>query len=202
MLREYIEEAIRKKIDNSPRIVSVQKERIITVGDILCRDNTIMPSARWPVAGKNAKGVVFFVDNSNQHGWAVHLQNQGNRRWMQSDALDFNFKTARDDINGFSNTQAIRTAGGASAYPAAYAVDFERGWYLPALRQLEVLFENKDTINAVLKKIKGAHLLDGKYWSSTRDSNLSYFAWAVHTDGKADNYSVSNIYQVRGVRTF
>ena len=74
------------------------------------------------------------------------------------------------DLDGYSNTQKIRAAGNASMYPAAYAVDFVNGWYIPAAGQLRLLYGEFVTLNASLQIVDGIQFpMDHQnyYWSST-----------------------------------
>ena len=148
----------------------------VAVGDVLCSDNSIVKISSWPGAGKTAKGVVFYVDNTGQHGWAVHLQDQSTSITWGEYGTDIstltNYTNARDaitDLNGYSNTQKIRNAGNAAKYLAAYAVDFANGWYLPAAGQLRLLFGEIVTLNASLQVVGGTQFpmnTGWAYWSS------------------------------------
>ena len=184
----------------------------VAIGDILCTDNSIVKPSAWPVAGKTAKGIVFYVDNTGQHGWAVHLQDQGTSvQWtpygQYTDISTLtNYTNARDaitDLNGYSNTQKIRNAGNATKYPAAYAVDFANGWYLPAAGQLRLLFGEIVTLNASLQVVGGTQFpMDSGwwYWSSTEFGQSS--AWCVAYSGFVNNPNKINNGRVRSVRAF
>ena len=185
----------------------------VAIGDILCTDNSIVKPSAWPVAGKTAKGIVFYVDNTGQHGWAVHLQDQGTSvQWTPSGSYTdistlTNYTNARDaitDLNGYSNTQKIRNAGNATKYPAAYAVDFANGWYLPAAGQLRLLFAEIVTLNASLQIVGGTQFpMDSYfyYWSST-EYGQSY-AWSMYSYGGVNYHLGKNNYnRVRSVRAF
>ena len=184
----------------------------VAIGDILCTDNSIVKPSAWPVAGKTAKGVVFYVDNTGQHGWAVHLQDQGTSvQWTPSGQFTdistlTNYTNARDaitDLNGYSNTQKIRNAGNAAKYPAAYAVDFANGWYLPAAGQLRLLFGEIVTLNASLQVVGGTQFPMNTgwwYWSSTEYGQIS--AWDVTNDGYVYYSSKYGTGRVRSVRAF
>lgn len=185
---------------------------VAAIGDILCTDNSIVKPSAWPVAGKTAKGIVFYVDNTGQHGWAVHLQDQGTSvQWTPSGQYTdistlTNYTNARDaitDLNGYSNTQKIRNAGNASTYPAAYAVDFANGWYLPAAGQLRLLFAEIVTLNVSLQIVNGTKFpMDSGwwYWSST-EYGQSY-AWLVLYSGYVYTYDKTSNHRVRSVRAF
>ena len=208
MLREYIEELIRKKISTNSQTSPVQKERNVSVGDILCTDGTTMPVSEWPVVGKTAMGVVFYVDDTGKHGWAVHLKDQGEHLWTQvgKESEVYGVHTYRTeeealaDEDGCANTKALRAAGNASVYPAAYAVDFGLGWYLPALGQLKKLHNLRERLNTSLLKVKGEEIEKYWYWSSTQYGD--YSAWIVYSNGTVYCYTKNAPSRVRSVRAF
>ena len=185
----------------------------VAIGDILCIDNSIVKPSAWPVAGKTAMGIVFYVDNTDEHGWAVHLHDQGTSvQWTPSGQYAdiptlTNYTNARDaimDLDGYSNTQKIRNAGNATTYPAAYAVDFANGWYLPAAGQLRLLFGEIVTLNASLQVAGGTQFPMNSifyYWSSTEYGQI--YAWGVDIDGYV-TYGRPKLYRssVRSVRAF
>lgn len=185
---------------------------MVSIGDILCTDNTFVTPSDWPAAGKTAMGIVFYVDNTGEHGWAMHLQDQGTSvKWTPSGqyadvpALT-NYATARGamtDLDGYNNTLIIRNAGTATQYPAAYAVDFANGWYLPTAAQLRLLFSELIPINSSLAVVGVAQFpLDSPfyYWSSTENDVNK--VWNVRHDGDMYNSSKYSSYRVRGVRNF
>lgn len=184
----------------------------VAVGDVLCSDNSIVKISSWPGAGKTAKGVVFYVDNTGQHGWVVHLQDQGTSvQWtpygQYTDISTLtNYTNARDaitDLNGYSNTQKIRNAGNATKYPAAYAVDFANGWYLPAAGQLRLLFGEIVTLNASLQVVGGTQFpMDSGWWYWSSTENGQSFAWTVEYHGLVYSYYKFNDTMVRSVRAF
>ena len=184
------------------------ENRNVSIGDILCTDNTTVPSSAWPVVGKTAMGVVFYVDDTGKHGWAVHLQDQGKCRWTacSKDSLVYGVHTcgtekeALADEDGCANTKALRAAGNASVYPAAYAVDFGLGWYLPALGQLKKLYNLRERLNTSLLKVKGEEIEEDWYWSSTQYGD--YFAWFVTYHGGVHYLRKHYNLRVRSVRAF
>lgn len=183
----------------------------VVVGDILCTDNSIVKPSVWPVAGKTAMGIVFYVDTTGEHGWAVHLQNQSTyARWTPhgqfSDLPLNNYANARDaitDLNGYSNTQIIRSLGDAAQFPAAYEVDFANGWYLPAVGQLRLLVNEAVKVNPSLLIVDGEQFsVDGyfSYWSSTECDQNS--AWYSTSDGDVSSPYKHVTVWVRSVRNF
>lgn len=72
---------------------------------------------------------------------------------------------------------------------------------MPTLKQLQLIFENKDLINRVLKEHKGEPLKDECYWSSTESYSL--LSWELLMDYGFNNTSYKgNGYCVRPVLAF
>ena len=170
---------------------NVQPTTFYSPGDILCTDGSIVKPANWPVAGKTAKGIVFYVDRSGQHGWAVSKTSIDNKRWSSNNYSQYdipgltnyeNWLDAIKDFDGYTNTQIIRDYSYNSStpnlsYPAAWAVDFESGWYIPAAGQLNVLFGEILVVNnsLALPGVGGTQILPNNVlWSSTEYSTYSH----------------------------
>ena len=149
----------------------------VSIGDILCvqGNDTIIVHPQDYTEG--AIGVVFYVDETGQHGWALHPQIQAHQiYWSNMSELPWGltgWQSIRDavyDLDGYENTGFLRAASqyDHSAYPGAWAVDYEHGWYWPALGQLNILFGSAPIVNNSLKIIGGI-LLRGPwvYWSSS-----------------------------------
>ena len=182
----------------------------VHVGDILCEGNLIYPPSTYPVSGATAIGVVFYVDNTGQHGWAVALEDAGSFAWgcYGSDMPIPNYGDKRQaiyDLDGYENTRIVRE--NCTGSPAFYAVDFENGWYVPAIGQLNYLYGNLLEVNASLQVAGGSVFpaTGWRYWSSTESS--SYYAWNLHSSGEFyyssyDGGGKNNGWRVRGVRAF
>lgn len=180
----------------------------VHVGDILCEGNAIISPANYPSSGATAIGVVFYVDNTGQHGWAVALEDAGKYQWgcRGSDMPLPNYTNKRQaiyDLDGYENTRIVRE--NCTGSPAFYAVDFENGWYVPAIGQLNYLYGNLVEVNASLQVAGGSVFpaTEWKYWSSTEYA--SYGAWYWHSSGELYNgfyYDKNSSWRVRGVRAF
>ena len=186
----------------------------VHVGDILCEDNVVVTPASFVSSGHTAVGVVFYVDASRQHGWAVGLNDIGEYAWGPN-SLDTRLRNctskrqAINDLNGYANTKAIIEGGYGIEFPAFDSLDFENGWYLPALGQLKRLYANLDKVEEGLSVVGGSLFSSNgewEYWSSTE-----YFicdAWYMDSFGKLKNKDHSyngnkdNWRFVRGVRNF
>ena len=186
------------------------KAQMAHVGDILCEGDLIVSPANYNANTHTAIGVVFYVDNTGRHGWAIALQDAGSYAWgcKGSDMPIPNYGDKRQaiyDLDGYENTRIVRE--NCTDSPAFYAVDFANGWYVPAIGQLNYLYGNLGEVNATLVKIGGAPFVGWVYWSSTEYS--SFNAWVLISSGALANYGNSNYYDtkgdrrpVRGVRAF
>lgn len=187
----------------------------VSVGDILCSDGQILTPSAYPSSGATAIGVVFYVDGTGQHGWAVALRDSATSvMWYyqySGTGPDFslsNFTTIHDaiyDLDGYQNTQVMRSlvGYGSTSLPAFYAVDFEHGWYLPAIGQINNLYGNLIEVNNSLL-IAGGTIFpmnsNWTYWSSTEYGSGS--AWYVSSNGGVSHASKYNRRSVRAVRNF
>lgn len=157
-----------------PAFVSGQS---VKVGDILCVQGTDTIVVHPNDYTSGAIGVVFYVDETGQHGWALHPLVQAHQiYWSYYDELPWGltgWQSIRDaiyDLDGYENTGFIRaiSQNDHNAYPGAWAVDYEHGWYWPALGQLNILYGNAPIVNQSLQLIGGT-LMQGPwvYWSSS-----------------------------------
>lgn len=153
-------------------IVSQPVERTWKVGDY------------YNVDGK--EGVVFWVDETGRHGKIVSLD-QVKKQWC-SDAEYKKELTgiASDEYDGMKNLQSIQMINDwQNKYPAfAWCADHGDGWYLPAIKELELLLLNDEVHDAVNNQIaregKAKLFSIGEpevYWSSTERGE--WCAWYV-----------------------
>ena len=149
----------------------------VRIGDILCVQGTDTIIVHPQEYTGGAFGVVFYVDETGQHGWALHPQIQAHQiYWSYTCELPWGltgWQSIRDaiyDLDGYDNTGFLRAASqnDHSRYPGAWAVDYENGWYWPALGQLNILYGSAPIVNNSLKQIGGT-LMQGPwvYWSSS-----------------------------------
>jgi hypothetical protein len=185
--------------------VLTMNAQIAHVGDILCEGALIVSPANYNANTHTAIGVVFYVDNTGQHGWAVALQDAGSFVWG-CDGVDTplsnygNKRQAIYDLDGYENTLIVRQHS--TDHPAFYAVDFENGWYVPAIGQLNYLYGNLIEINASLTIVGGYTLFseNWEYWSSTEHDD--YAAWYLQKSGELKNrpYGYASIIDKGGSR--
>ena len=74
------------------------------------------------------------------------------------------------DENGYENTQIIKNNYNLIYFPAfEYCLNFGDNVYLPAIDELQILFQYQEKINNLFKKFKGINIdVYNTYWSSTQ----------------------------------
>ena len=175
----------------------------VSIGDILCIDGSIVSPTDYPSSGRTAWGIVFYVDASDSHGWAVALDDQSSSiKWSSSDYYGYdlpdlpnfeNARTAMHDLDGFANTGIIRSQGSSTDFPAAWAVDYDEGWYLPSAGQLRYLYSIAPEINISLQLVGGTILPyhENRYWWSSSEFS-SFHAYDMNSGGSIGDYVKDN----------
>ena len=140
------------------------------------------------------QGVVFWVDETGQHGKIVGMTESKTEIQWTSDKIEQKRLIGADDKeNGANNMAKVRQiTDWQSKYPAfKWCTDLGEGWYLPAIEELKLFtLDNtvRNAINQTLATKGGAKIPDiGMpyywYWSST-ESNKKYkgmfCAWYVY----------------------
>lgn len=183
----------------------------LAIGDILCTDGSFAKPADWPVNGKTAKGVVFYIDPSGEHEWAAGLTFQTGYQWSSVN-VDIptlpnitHWRDAIMDLDGYGNTQKIRDFGNSTEYPAAWSVDFANGWYLPAAGQLNVLYGVQVAVNNSLNIVGGdLYPISNSGWRNASSTEWSYqYAIGVYSDGDVGfTQKTADYWYVRPVVSF
>ena len=134
-------------------------------------------------------GVVCFVDkdaDGKEYGLIVSIDQ------LSSSAVWGPFKNVpgcESRWNGAANTEAMMKNGGSSTDAAGLCANYSSGgfddWYLPSIDELKDLGYNVEAVNKTLKRLKGATVLDTKWWhwSSTEvtdDSRYDPITTAAH----------------------
>ena len=207
---------VLQAVIENPELFVTPQAPPIAAGDILCTDGTIVKPSAYAASGKTALGIVFFVDSTDEHGWAMALHDlEGppyGYLWSSSEYQSYDVPTldnivnSRDaigDFDGYGNTQKLRAAGDSTQFPAAWAVDFDHGWYLPAIGQMTQFYVQLVTMNASLTVVGGTPFDWNEhhyYWSSTEAANGR--AWnMVYGGSPRDDYKYATE-RIRCVRNF
>ena len=198
--------------------LAVFAQERVHVGDIYCTDNTTVSPDDFATSGKTALGVVFFVDNSQQHGWAVALNDASSESmtWGDGGSLCYlnsynnNPQLVNGDTIGSARCDSIvRTAQRLNWDLADYATTVNAamqcgaGWYLPSMGQLSVLYGSMPEINTALDAIAGSSKMNGlQYWSCTEENYGVISAWLLNYDGAAIATPKATTAKVRAIRNF
>ena len=186
----------------------------VSVGDILCEDGSVVKLEDYLVTHDSpALGVVFYADYETGQGWAVNLQFSGwglmwgNRGYDIPELPNYtDGRTAITDFDGYTNTQIIRNAGDAEMYPAAWSVDFDNDWYMPAMGQLRILCTNLLEVNASLIAIGGEPFSSENAWfaqaSTEADEDWGLLINSRFKVTRCVKDATIDSYCVRSVRTF
>lgn len=152
-------------------------------------------------ADDGSQGIVYYLlpDGS---GWVVALQDCLSAPWLPNNtATDIpNLPNVSsyahvyliNDTAGYSNTQIIRAFLGPNALVAAHVVDFEHGWYLPAITQLNILFAQLPIIETSLNAAGGNSLVSDFYFSSSECDGFNAWGVSFTFDSLGAPYSVNS----------
>jgi hypothetical protein len=161
-------------------------------------------------------GVIFhrYLDGSNENYLVIDTTDlSASSFWSNINSVAIG-ATAQSTWNGSSNSNAIVAQSGFTSGAAKLCLDstnnLQSDWYLPAIDELSLLWQNRFNVNRTLSgnsshgSISGATQIGyNSYWSSTESiSGGGGTAWFFLTDGFANFNSKSTTYYVRAVRKF
>lgn len=190
----------------------------ISIGDIYCEDGSFVRKNKYS-QDKKAKGVVFYVDPTYEYALVADLTDIYRDEYIKWGGIGYdipnlnNYSKVRNVMNdqdGYGNTAIIRNTGDMSDYPVAWSVDFENGWYLPAIGELRLLYSNLHEVNQSIALVGGVTLPSNhdvlgntfNYFSSTELSDY-YFCVVTNTGeimGMNKGYIRGCVRQIRSVK--
>jgi hypothetical protein len=159
-------------------------------------------------------GVIFYVDETGQHGLVCAKMDFSSNYGIRWDAGTYTNTMARRDgyYAGEMNTTLILASqglGDGNDYAARLCSEMkltEGGitygdWYLPSLEELRLVMDNIGIINATALANGGSKFALSGYWSSTEsDVNKT---WYISNAGYGSEPSPKNTtYRVRAIRAF
>ncbi len=161
-------------------------------------------------------GIVFWVDETGQHGLACAKTDQNGGAPIRWYAGTFGLTQAKGDgpFAGEANTSIIIAAlvaigddGNSYAARVCNELQITEGgktygdWYLPSNEELKLMYDDKSTINTTAGNNGGSSFANDYYWSSTDYTTNN--AWhLLFSDGSQNSYEKSNANRVRAVRAF
>ena len=161
------EQAARERQDFLEAESRRNADETFQVGDYYCKD------------GK--EGIVFEVDASGRHGKIVSIQEGVNLSWCKEEDRYHHYNTTNKK-NGKKNQRAIeQITDWRKKFPAfAWCALQGKGWYLPAIGELETLLLNAATRDAVNRRLM--IFRDGAEEKSKRKYDL------LNAQGTTDGY--------------
>ena len=193
--------------------LSVTESQISDLGIYI--ETEIDPTVTKYSVGDFAQGgIVFWVDETGQHGLVAAKQDQSTGvRWFAG--TNGNTQAKGDGpYAGEANTSIIIAAQVAigddgNTYAARICNELQvteggktyGDWYLPSKEELNIMYQNKATIDATAEANGGSSFASAFYWSSA-ESNLNN-AWLQNfINGLQGNFNKGNTLRVRAVRAF
>ncbi|MCK4676755.1 MAG: DUF1566 domain-containing protein, partial [Bacteroidales bacterium] len=159
-------------------------------------------------------GIVFWVDETGQHGLVCAKEDQSTGiRWYAG--TDGSTQAKGDGpFAGETNTAIIIAAQVAigddgSTYAARICNELQiteggktyGDWYLPSSEELNLMYQNKTTIDVTAVANGGSAFASAYYWSSTETNLIT--AWTQNfNNGHQTNFSKNITFRVRAIRAF
>ena len=161
-------------------------------------------------------GIVFWVDETGQHGLVAAKEDITELRWY---AGTLGVTQAKGDgpYAGEANTSiiiAVQAAIGDDgiSYAARKCNELQiteggktyGDWYFPSKEELNLMYQNKATIDAIAVANGGSSFASAFYWSSTEtEENSFWFAWRQSfVDGSQMIDDKIDTNRIRAVRAF
>jgi hypothetical protein len=118
----------------------------------------------------------------------------------------YDVRSAQSTWDGFTNTAEIILAIGSNNNAAAYCYNYRGGgfsdWYLPALQELNLLWNNLYQVNRSLNNSGSQEVDFNVYWSSTQViGGLGAWNFTFMT-GASSYWDKTTNYSVRAIRAF
>jgi hypothetical protein len=160
-------------------------------------------------------GVVFFVDDSGEHGLVCAKEDHSTLlRWFAG--TNIRTRAMGDGMFAGEMNTSLIIAGQLSAddgdpyaaYVCSVFQSTEGGvpygdWYLPSFEELDLMYQLRDIINSTAQANAGNIFLAESYWSSTEDGESpSDLVRRKDFDGGNGASSKNLAYGVRAVRSF
>lgn len=158
-------------------------------------------------------GIVFWVDETGQHGLVAAKEDQDDGSGIQWYNGSYTDTEAHGDgvYAGEMNTMLIIANQGSNSNDYAAGVcanytvtesDVTYGdWYLPSKEELNLMYQNKEDIDATAGNNGGSGFASYYYWSSTEDNNNN--AWLQYFDNGGQEDALKHApFRVRAVRAF
>lgn len=190
------------------RILSLLLIAFMAIGVNAGNDNRTVTGAPYKVGDYYndgvKEGVVFVVYDGGYHGKIVSVD-ESRELWV-GETVRENVTAAISKGDGMGNMNKVKKLPDwKNNYPAfAWCASLGDGWYLPAVDELILIYENKSIINRRLNERGYGEVVDELYWSSTEVEEEPDCAWYVSMNDGDLNYNSKNYidFSVRAVSAF
>ena len=159
-------------------------------------------------------GIVFWVDETRQHGLVCVKEDQSTAIRWNAGKIGNTHAKGDGPLSGEANTViiiAVQAAIGddGSAFAARICNEFITteseitygDWYLPSKGELDLMYQNKETMDASATKNGGAAFTLLRYWSSTENTHYDVWSQSFGNGSQVIN-GKSATRSVRAVRAF
>jgi hypothetical protein len=156
-------------------------------------------------------GIIYWLDNSGEHGLIVSLADVGQMSAWSSVYNTLIGPTAQSTWDGQANSDAMMAQSiiGTTAADLCntysnynYGTGIYTDWFLPASDQLSLVYHVRYIINKNITGMSATHILSNvSYWTSTEFDNDQARTYGFH-DGMSDENTKSTTNYVRCVRDF
>jgi hypothetical protein len=185
----------------------------VTNGDGI-NGNPVISLKTWKIGDFAHGGIVFWVDETGQHGLVCAKEDQEPARWY---AGTYGNTRAYADgpFSGRLNTVIIIAAHVAigddgETYAARICNEHQEtvngrnygDWYLPSYEELYLMYLNKEVIESTALANGGSAFINDIYWSSTENVNGTAYYQVFNENGFRGSGSKGGLGKVRAVRAF
>lgn len=147
------------------------------VGHILCTDGQVLPYAYYKESGKEAIGVVFYLNRDLEtegKGYAVYLHDIASESFADSIGVSQGTSADVTVLDGNANTFTLFNTTDVASPLAKSVFDiwsYGQSAYIPSVAQMRLLYGVKEDVNRYLELCGGDLLSDNPdqcwYWTST-----------------------------------
>jgi hypothetical protein len=159
-------------------------------------ENEVMQSDAFYIGQHYGGGIIFWIDNSGQHGLIAAESDQG-FTWWSDRYYPLTGATGTDVGTGRLNTKKIIAAQGRRyTYAARLCANYRGGgysdWFLPSKDELYLLYQQKSVVGGFIR---------GSYWSSSEfDHSLAWTKFFYNDSAVVSHKDRSD--GVRAIREF
>lgn len=189
-LRAKVAESISGTITETDPIYNASVAKNIRASD------TTRWSSKYYLGQQKDGGVIFYIYKGSdglEHGLIVAKNESANLKWQNTAVL----VNANRSWDGNYNTSLMTDSP-----VKTYITGLGAGWYLPAIDELRILFNNRYIVNKAIGSIAGANYLsDIQYWSSTENQSTDALELYMFNSTSA-SAGKTGIMIARAIRTF